>query len=332
MKTSIKKRQAKTRRFRGGSALLAGVCVFFLFSGCEQIKAAYGRLSGASAEDGAEPEAPVFAVNTTPAVQGQIRDYIALSGDIVAGSTVDAYSDAAGKVTQVYVTVGSRVNRGDSIAAVDPSKPGMNYVPGIARAPISGIVTSLPAQVGMTISQSVPLARIAGGSALEIELYVAERFISKIALHQPCEITLDAWPGEVFRGSVTEIAPTVDPASRTMEVKVNVENPGAKLKAGMFAKVRLITEEKENIVKIPSSAMIQRFGELYVFVAEEDSANPKNGIARRRIITPGILIDNILEVQAGLGPGEEVIVRGQSLLEDGARVNVIERVQPLAVN
>jgi multidrug efflux pump subunit AcrA (membrane-fusion protein) len=136
----------------------------------------------------------------------------------------------------------------------------------------------------------------------------------------------------MFRGSVAEIAPTVDPASRTMEVKVNVENPGSRLKAGMFAKVRLITEEKENIVKIPASAMIQRFGEIYVFTAEADSANPANYVARRRIITPGILIDNILEVQAGLSPDEEVIIRGQSLLEDGARVNVIERVRSLAAN
>jgi RND family efflux transporter MFP subunit len=183
----------------------------------------------------------------------------------------------------------------------------------------------------MTVSQAVALARIAGGEALEIKLNVAERFISKMAMGLSCEITLDAWPGEVFRGSVAEVAPTVDPASRTMEVKVNVENPGAKLKAGMFAKVRVITEQKENIVKIPAAAMISRFGETYVFVVEEDS-NAETSIARRRVITPGILIDNILEIQSGLKPDEEIILRGQSLLEDGARVNVIERVQPLAAN
>jgi multidrug efflux pump subunit AcrA (membrane-fusion protein) len=308
----------------------AGLCIVLLFSGCERIKEAYGKLGNRDAGAGAAPEAPVFAVNTTGAVQGQIRDYIPLSGDIVAGSTVDTYSDVAGKVTRVYVTVGSGVNRGEPIAAVDPSKPGMNYVPGIARAPISGTVTSLPAQVGMTVSQSVALARIAGGGALEIELYVAERFISKMAIGLACEITLDAWPGEVFRGSVAEVAPTVDPASRTMKVKVNVENPGDKLKAGMFAKVRVITEQKEDIVKIPASAVIQRFGEIYVFVVEKDGAG--ESVARKRIITPGILIDNIMEVRSGLKPDEEIILRGQSLLEDGARVNVIERVQPLAAN
>jgi multidrug efflux pump subunit AcrA (membrane-fusion protein) len=317
-------------------------------------------------------EAPVFAVTATSAAQGQIADYLALSGDIVSGSTVDVYSDVAGKVTRLYVDVGSRVERGAPIAAVDPSKPGMTYVPGIATAPIGGTVVSLPAQVGMTVSQAVSLARIAGSAAsgdiLEIKLYVAERFISKIALNESCEISLDAWPGEIFRGSVTEISPVVDPASRTMEVKVNVDNPGAKLKAGMFAKVKVVTERKDNIVKIPSQAMIQRFGESYVFVVEElppeeassetagaENAPEKKGffaslfgkkqeepkepeteapitqyVARKRVIKAGILIDQILEIQEGLGAGEEIIVRGQTLLDDGARVNIVERVQPLS--
>ncbi|MDR0402210.1 MAG: efflux RND transporter periplasmic adaptor subunit [Treponema sp.] len=319
---------------------------------------------------GGPGEASVFAVSVTSAAQGQIADYLPLSGDIVSGSTVDVYSDVAGKVTRLYVDVGSYVQRGAPIAAVDPSKPGMTYVPGVAAAPISGTVISLPAQVGMTVSPAVALARIAGGAAsgdmLEIKLYVAERFISKIALNESCEISLDAWPGEIFRGSVTEISPIVDPASRTMEVKVNVDNPGAKLKAGMFAKVKVITEQKEGIVKIPAGAMIQRFGENYVFVVEElspqeaagaeaaeqapekkgffaslfgkkreaaapepDDAPAKRYAARKRIVKPGILIDQILEVQEGLKAGEEVIVRGQTLLEDGARVNVVDRVQPL---
>ena len=303
-----------------------------LFGSCERIKSLTSGDKAASGGPGAAPEVPVFAVNTTAAVKGQIRDYLALAGDIVSGSTVDAYSDVAGKVSRLYVSVGSRVSKGAPIAEVDPSRPGMNYVPGVAAAPISGTVVSLPAQVGMTISQAVPIARISGGNALEIRLYVAERFISKMALRLPCEIVLDAYPGEIFRGSVTEVSPVVDPASRTMEVRLNVDNPGSRLKAGMFAKVRIITERKNNIVKIPSAAMIQRFGETYVFAAEPDPANPGVMTARKKIITPGILVDGVLEVQSGLAPDEEIVVRGQSLLEDGARINIVDRVPPLSAN
>jgi multidrug efflux pump subunit AcrA (membrane-fusion protein) len=326
---------------RAGKVFLYTVVISaaLFFSGCGPINAILER--GSDRKNSAAPEGnpvqerPVFAVNTTTAAQGQIRDYLALSGDIIAGSTVDAYSDVAGKITRVFVGVGSQVRRGDPIAEVDPSRPGMNYVPGIARAPVSGTIVTLPAQVGMTVAQTVPLARIAAGntasgSALEIRLYVAERFISRMALRLPCEITLDAYPGEVFQGRISELSPVVDLTSRTMEVKVGVTNTGNKLKAGMFAKVRIITETRDNVVKIPASAMLQRFGESYAFIVETDPTDPAFLVARKQIVVPGISIDGALEIQQGLNPNDEVIIRGQTLLEDGVRVNVIDRIAPLS--
>jgi multidrug efflux pump subunit AcrA (membrane-fusion protein) len=317
-----------TRRAAVIAVLAAAV---LSLSGCQRIKDAYSKLSGK--DEPPAVAAPVFAVNTMPAATGQIRDYLMLSGDITAVSTVDAYSDAAGKVSRLFVAVGSRVSRGEVIAKVDPSRPGMEYVESDVKAPISGLVVSLPAQLGMTISQAVPLARISGGSAaaggLEIRLYVSERFISKVSLGQICEISLDAWPGEVFRGRISEISPTVDPASRTMETKVAVENSLSKLKAGMFAKVRIITEQKDKVVKIPQSALIQRFGEDYVFTTDADPAEDGSFLARKKIVVPGIIIDGVMEVKQGLSVNDEVIVRGQSLLEDGAKVNIIDRAAPL---
>jgi multidrug efflux pump subunit AcrA (membrane-fusion protein) len=298
-------------------------------SGCERIKEAYGKIQGDTTE-AADTEAPIFAVNTTSAVSGPIQDYIPLSGDIVAGSTVDAYSDAAGKITRIYVAVGQWVNKGSPIADVDPSRPGMNYKIGTATSPVSGTIVALPAQLGMTITPATPLVRITGGSALELHLYVAERFISKMAMNLPCEITLDAWPGEVFRGSISEIAPTVEAASRTMEVKVNVNNTSSKIKAGMFAKVKVITATHNNIVKIPSEAVVNRFGEQYVFVV--DRSDPGNPIARKQVIVPGIVIDGVMEVQSGLAANDDIVIKGQTLLSDGARINIIEHDTPLSAN
>jgi multidrug efflux pump subunit AcrA (membrane-fusion protein) len=313
--------RVKVDKELAGTAFLGLLIIVIaaLFGGCDRIAALSGKNTAP-----AEPEIPVFAVNTVQAEEGPIADYLALAGDIVAGSTVDAYSDAAGKVSLLYTAVGRRVSRNDTIAAIDPSRPGMNYVANIVRSPLAGTIVALPAQVGMTVSQATPIARISGGGALEIKLNVAERFISRIALSLPCVITLDAWPGEEFRGSVSEMSPVVDPSSRTMEIKVNVENQGSRLKAGMFAKVRVITEQKQNIVRIPESARIARFGETYVYVVETDRRDPAFRVAVKRPIKSGILIDGVLEVPEGLSPAEEVVVRGQSLLEDGSRVNVIQ--------
>jgi len=303
--------------------ILYGICGVILllilasiFSGCKKDKKAAERAR----------EVPVFAVNTTLAVKGQIQDYLTFSGDLVAGSTIDVYPEAAGKVTDVFVSVGQRVNRGSQIAAVDPSRPGMTFRHNIATAPISGTIVIIPAQVGMTVSQAVPLARISGGGALEIKLNISERFISKIAVNQPCEITLDAWPGDVFRGSINEVSPTVDLASRTMEARVNVRDSSSKLKPGMFANVRVITERKNNIVKIPSQAVINRFGEQFVYVIAKDAENPEINIVKKTIVVPGILIDEVMEIQKGLEPDDEIVIKGQTLLDDGSRVNIIERL------
>jgi multidrug efflux pump subunit AcrA (membrane-fusion protein) len=284
---------------------------------------------GSGGRDAAVLEAPVFAVNTIRASKGQIQDYISLSGDIWAGSTVDVYSDAAGRVYELHVSVGDRVSRDYPVATIDPARPGMTFRHSIATAPISGTIVAIPVRVGMTITQAVPLARIAGDGGLEIRLHVAERFISKMALNLVCEITLDAWPGEVFQGSISELSPTIDIASRTMEIRVNVNDLSSKLKPGMFAKVRIITESKDNIVKIPASAVVNRFGEQFVFVVEKDPEDPEIDIVRRQVIVPGIHIDGIMEIQNGLNADDEVVVRGQTLLDDGSRVNIIDRLTPL---
>jgi len=300
----------------------------FCFSGCE--KKNTEDESAEVPETSDVRQSSVFAVTTTTAAKGQIRDYIGLSGDIIASSTVDVFSETAGRVAEVYVHVGQRVSRGQNVAAIDPARPGMEFNLSMATAPISGTVIHVPARVGQMVTAVMPaLARIATDNTLEIQLFVAERFISKMALNLPCEITLDAWPGEVFRGNIKEIYPTIDPLSRTMEIRVNVRNTDSKLKAGMFAKVRIITESKDNIVKIPVSAMISRFGEQYLYVIEKDSENPEIDIVTKRTVVPGISIDGVLEIQEGLLPGEEIVLRGQTLLSDGVHVNIVERVPAL---
>jgi multidrug efflux pump subunit AcrA (membrane-fusion protein) len=98
----------------------------------------------------------------------------------------------------------------------------------------------------------------------------------------------------------------------------------------MFAKVRIITEAKDNIVKIPSTAVVTRFGEQFLFVI--DKTDPAAPVARKRTVVPGILIDGVMEIRQGLAPDEEIVVRGQTLLEEGSRINIIEQFAPLSAN
>jgi multidrug efflux pump subunit AcrA (membrane-fusion protein) len=305
----------ETRFSQKTAALYTGVFILIvlLLSGCKP------------KDEGQQgPAQPVFAVSTVKLEAGNIADYLTLSGDMVAGSSVDVYSDTAGTITWRYVSIGSRVARNQPIAEVDPSQPGLNYMPSVVRAPISGVISSLPGQVGMKISQSSPLAVISGDGGLEIELHVAERFIYRIKMGLSCEITLDAYPGANFRGRISEISPVVNTSSRTMMIKVNVDNPGDRLKAGMFANVKIITEEKDGVITVPENAVIQRSGQNFVYTVQPDPSDASAKIAKRTPVSLGLNVDNIYEITDGLAAGDEVIVRGQTTLTDGSRVNIIQ--------
>jgi multidrug efflux pump subunit AcrA (membrane-fusion protein) len=295
-------------------ATAALIIVALLAGGCEPKEEGPGQ----------GPAQAVFAVSTVTLEAGKIADYLTLSGNMVAGSSVDVYSDTAGTITERRVSIGSRVVKDQSvIAVVDPSQPGMTYMVNIVRAPISGVISALPGQVGMKISPASPIAVISGGGGLEIQLYVAERFIYRIKMGLPCEITLDAYPGDNFRGRISEISPVVDTASRTMMIKVNVDNPNDELKAGMFANVKIITEEKENVITVPENAVLQRGGENFVYALRDDPSEADAKIAKRTPVSLGLNVDNMFEIKDGLLAGDEIIVRGQTTLTDGSRVNVI---------
>jgi len=299
--------------------------IFILISACSnKTKETSEDIQGMDDE-----QITVFAVSTTLSVEGEIKDYLQLNGDIAAKTTVDTFADTAGKLKNLYVKVGDFVRKDQIIAEVDPSRPGMTFATSPVKASISGTVTQVPVQIGSVVAPNFPIAKISKMDELEVILYVAERFISKMRIGLPAVIKTEAFPGEIFKGEISELSPVVDKISRTMEVKLKVEDPDSRLKAGMFAGVKLITEEKVGIVKIPAEAMIKRFGESYVFVLKDDPDSSDRQLAQKRQIVPGLRIDNQIEITQGLTGGEEIVIRGQTLLDDNSPIKVVSTVAPI---
>ena len=87
-------------------------------------------------------------------------------------------------------------------------------------------------------------------------------------------------------------------------------------KAGMYAEIRLTTEEKAEVVKVPADTVLRRMDEIFVYVIDGD-------VARKRIVVPGITLGGIVEIVEGLEAGEKVAYQGQTLLEDGVNVRVV---------
>jgi multidrug efflux pump subunit AcrA (membrane-fusion protein) len=281
--------------------------------------------TGVAAPDGGRrvDEDTAFAVNVTRPVRGEIKNYLELNGDVEPASSVDVYPDNNGEVVNMRVRVGQTVSRDDVIAEVDRSRPGQQFEPSPVRAPIAGTITERYVAVGSTVGPSVPIVEISETAALEIHTRVAERFISLVREGQESIVFLEAYPGASFPARVTELSPVVDPATRTMGVTLEFLRQDARVKAGMFVEIRLVTDVRRDIVKVQSDAVVRRFDTPYVFVVTDAET------VEQREVTLGISIGNQVEIVEGVEADERVVIQGQSLLDDGAQARVIDDVEPL---
>ena len=322
----MSKKEKKKRAKKPGRIVLIILLLAILVAGAFAVlnMKNNGGPKGPPGQDGMEEEKEtIFAVTVTEAVSGEIKDLLEVNGDVIPDSSVDLYPDNSGKLSRLYVELGDYVRKGQVIAEVDPSRPGMSYTANPVKAEISGTITRLPFDLGATVGPQSPVATVGRLHSLQVRTYIPERFISKIQMGMKANLTFESYPGEVFPGVVTEVNPVVDEVSRTLEIKMDIINRDSRIKAGMYAKISLITEEKDNTVRIPSDCIISRFGEIFVFVMDGEDKVAK------RLVTPGIQISGISEITKGLEAGEQVIYQGQTLLDDQAPVKVVRTIQPL---
>ena len=108
------------------------------------------------------------------------------------------------------------------IGEVDPSRPGLTYSLSPVKARVSGTITKLPLDIGDAVSPQVSVATIGDLSRLQVVAAIPERFISQIRTGMDARVSLEAWPGESLSLKVNQINPVVEPASRTMEIKMDI--------------------------------------------------------------------------------------------------------------
>jgi membrane fusion protein, multidrug efflux system len=291
-------------------------------------------LGGCRKKDaGSEEAEAIFAVNTYKTSTDRLDDYLEFGGDVVAASVVNILPDTAGKLSRKLVSVGDFVKKDQILGYIDPSRPGMTYSENPVKASVAGTVTSFPLSIGATANPAAPFAQISSTEHLEIQVNVAERFVSRIKKNQLAVVTLDAYPGEKFSARVFEISPVLDTSTRTLKVKLLIDPPDYRVKAGMYARVKLITAELNDVIVIPFDALVNRDDKTYVFAVERTSPDAASenkkeqtgisGVVHLHEVTPGIHVDDKLEISGGLKPGDEIVVRGQSLLNDGSKVNIM---------
>jgi cobalt-zinc-cadmium efflux system membrane fusion protein len=170
-------------------------------------------------------------------------------------------------------------------------------------APISGTIVDRQAVVGALAEPSSELFTIMDLSTLWVDAEIYEKDLDKVRPGQRVEISVIAYPEEVFSGRVSYIGDVLDDERRTTVVRTEVANRDHKLKPGMFATVRIITTEKQNAIILPEGAILQESGKAVVVVEEADHY-------RLREVQLGATSDGMSEIVSGLNVGERVVTSG----------------------
>lgn len=186
-------------------------------------------------------------------------------------------------------------------------------------APIDGVVVSRQADVGYLATPGMPLLTIENNSRYQLHASVEESRLGTIHLNDQVHVLLEALANTELNGTVEEIVPAADPATRSYIVKIALPNTGdIHLRSGLYGKARFVAGQRK-ILSVPQTAVTQQGQLVGVFVVDQ------SGVARLRLVKTGRVYGNQVELLSGLNEGEEIISEVITSVRDGIRVREVNK-------
>jgi RND family efflux transporter MFP subunit len=189
----------------------------------------------------------------------------------------------------------------------------------VLTSPINGVVTERNYDPG-DMSSSLPILTVGQLSPIvKVMINVSENDLTLVRAGMPVDVTFDAFHGETFNGKIERIHPTVDTATRTFSVEVQISNRDERILPGMFARVEINLGNKDNVV-VPDRAIVKQTGSgnRYVYVY-------RNGIVSYHKVELGQRLDDAYELLSGINDGDTVVIAGQTKLADGVKAEIVKR-------
>lgn len=222
--------------------------------------------------------------------------------------------------------VGSRKTYDEALAQMNAAKAQLDSATfqlsrTVIKAPFDGTIGIMKGSVspGNIVQQQTELVDIVDNSKVRVEFLVPVKYIEDIAVGQNVEITVDAFKDKVFSGTVDAIDSEVDTRNHSILVRAIIPNKNGNLKHGMFANVKLITGEKNDVVLIDEDALDREGAIEFVWVIDE------KGRAYRKRVLVGAKDINGAEIIAGLKDGEIVVTTGQLKLTEGSLTKILNK-------
>ncbi|HEX2165194.1 MAG TPA: efflux RND transporter periplasmic adaptor subunit, partial [Thermoanaerobaculia bacterium] len=182
------------------------------------------------------------------------------------------------------------------------------------RAPWAGEVAAERVEVGDYVTPGQPVAELVDASTILVRAPAPAADVPYLEIGAPVEITVDAFPGEVFTGRLVRLGAELDPRARSLAVEAELANPGGRLKPGMAGRLVVPRRTLADAVLVPLEALVDLGEERAVFVV-------RDGVARRRIVELGPVVGERVVIAAGVAAGEPVIVDGEQAVADGQPVS-----------
>lgn len=188
------------------------------------------------------------------------------------------------------------------------------------RAPFAGIVETRAVELGESVTQGQPVARLVDLGSAKVLAGVPERYSSDVRPGDRAKVIFDVLDDE-FSVPVGRVGSTVDPRSRTFQVEMAIPNTGARIKPEMVANVSLVRRELLGVVVVPREVVV-RVADGYVAYVVRD-AGDGGTVAEVEPVSLGPTEENVVVVQSGLAEGDRLIVVGHRSVADGDAVNVV---------
>ncbi len=188
----------------------------------------------------------------------------------------------------------------------------------ILRSPVSGVITARNYDKGDMYS-GTPIYVVEQITPVKLLVGVSEADYTKIKRNDVVTLTADALPGKTFSGRIARIYPTIDASTHTFTVEVNVANADRLLRPGMYARVTINFGSNHNIA-VPDDCVVKQQGSgvRTIFILQED------GTVKESVVTLGRHFGTEYEILSGLAEGDKIVIKGQSSLKNGSKVNVQE--------
>ncbi|HBD9345530.1 TPA: efflux RND transporter periplasmic adaptor subunit [Legionella pneumophila] len=250
-------------------------------------------------------QARMLDIKVVQATHRPMAQLLGLNGQIqlLPDAQADVSIRISGSVTAIDVNLGDSVKTGQRLATVQSRLVG-NPPPSVAvNASIAGIIDARNINLGQAVEPNTVLFHISNRDKLLVIAQVYEEDLGKVKVGQEVNVHVLSYPKQTFPGQVTLIEPNLDPLTRTVNVRITLDNKEGLLKPGMFVRANVILSHNKAALVVPNAALLQADNEQFVFV--------QNGGTYKRVdVKVGAVEDDYSEIIDGLVPGDLVVTQG----------------------